>query len=130
MQSVVWLDREHAKVFDWINGVPELRKLDFSPKNHHTHRLQGDEKESRKFYHEIAQALESADAILILGPGMAKYHFRNHLAEHHPMLLKKVVGCEASDHMTEHQIAAYGANFFEERSAFENPAAIAGRATS
>lgn len=114
-ESAVWLDREHAKILMFGAGKdkPEIRKLTAHLPVHHTHRLEGDEKESQKFYHEVAQALVDADLILIMGPGVAKHHLRSHLIEHHPNLSRRVVGVETADHPTEGQLAAYVAKYFD-----------------
>lgn len=125
MQTVVWLDRESAKIFDWINGVPMHRKIDFAPNPHHHSRpMEDEENRSRKFFRDLAHALQESSRILIVGPGLAKHHFRNHLVEHHPMLLKRVVGCETVDHPTDHQITAFGGDFFEALNTSENPARL------
>lgn len=114
-ESAVWLDREHAKILMFGPGKekPEVRKVTAHLLVHHTHRLEGDEKESRKFYHEVAQALVDADLILIMGPGLAKHHLRTHLIEHHPNLSRRVVGVESVDHPTEGQLTAYAARYFD-----------------
>lgn len=114
METAVWLDREHAKIFAFSAGEskPEIRKVKAHVPNHHTHRLEGDEKESGKFYHEVAQQLVDADMILVMGPGVAKHHFRTHLMEHHPNLSRRVVGVETVDHPTEPQLAACASRYF------------------
>lgn len=110
---VIWLDHEHAKLFHFSEEHMERETVRATRVDHHTHRLDGDEKNHPVMYDEIAAKLEQASRILILGPGLAKTHFQNRLLEKHPAIAKKVVGCETSDHPTDHQIAAYAMKYFQ-----------------
>lgn len=96
---VIWVDREHAKLFQF-SGEKMERKL-----------LQSSHQE-RAFFSEAATHLKDASRVLILGPGVAKHHFQNYLLEHEPLLAKKVVGCETVDEPTDPQIAAFARKLF------------------
>ena len=111
---VVWIDRQHAKLFHFSNEKMERKNLSSSHPEHHTHRedRMDDDQHERKFFGEVARELAAAAQILILGPGVAKHHFQNHLAEHVPALAKKVAGCETVDHPSDAQIAALARRFF------------------
>ncbi len=88
-QVTIWLDRNVAKVFRFTNN--QLR-------------ASNTRKEGNALFHELAQDAAEADVLLILGPGVAKHHFFNHLAEHHPVVAKKIVGCEFTESGTDGQI--------------------------
>lgn len=114
---VVWLDHENAKLFKMQMGSIDPTHIRKHATKHHTahesqtsHNNPADE----TFYHGIARSLEKADEILIVGPGLAKDHFRTHLEKHHHAnVLKKVVGCETVNHPTDAQIVAHARNFFK-----------------
>jgi len=112
---VIWIDREHAKLFQFSNDKMERKALHAKHPDHHTHVIgQLDLAQWEKtFFTEVANHLESSSQILILGPGIAKHHFQTYLMEHHPLLSKKVVGCEAVDHPTDGQIASLARRFFK-----------------
>ncbi len=83
--------------------------------DHHTHRLDqlDHAQKERALFDDVAKELTNAAQILILGPGVAKYHFQTHLIEQYPALAKKVVGCETVDHPTDPQIAEFAQKFFK-----------------
>ena len=111
---VIWIDREHAKIFQFDAEQASQKNLSVKHTEHHTHRQDNFDHmryESRLFADSAAQ-LKSAEKLLILGPGVAKHHFQNYLAEHFPLLSKKVVACESSDHPTDPQLFAYAKKYF------------------
>jgi stalled ribosome rescue protein Dom34 len=81
--------------------------------DHHTHQFDSIDHKNQEwhFFQEVATNLADADRLLILGPGVAKHHFRSYLVEHLPALAKKLVGCETVDHPTDNQIAAFAQKF-------------------
>jgi stalled ribosome rescue protein Dom34 len=103
----IWIDRNHAKIFQFSEEKMERQNLSARHTDHHTHRP--DEldytQRDRKFFGELAQHLGTASQLLILGPGMAKHHFQNYLREHAPLVARNVIGCETVDHPTDPQIA-------------------------
>ncbi|MCM0606276.1 MAG: hypothetical protein KA715_09310 [Xanthomonadaceae bacterium] len=113
--SVVWLDFENAKLFHFSDDQMKRETLHASMVEHHTHRLNADEKDNWNFYEKIALSIESAKRVLILGPGIAKTHFENYMKGKHPLTAKKVVGCESSDHPTDQQIAAFAMKYFNKQ---------------
>ena len=105
---IVWIDRAGAKVIQFSREKMERKTLKSHSHDHHTHELdsQDMERKEKKLFQEVVESLSPASQILILGPGVVKHHFQNFLNEHHPLLSKKVVGCETVDHPTDPQIAA------------------------
>jgi hypothetical protein len=120
---VVWVDREDAKIFrcgpggeiqsesllgdgsQFPTSVRPPSKPGASPAS------TGMGPGEAHHYSGIAGQLKIAAKILILGPGVAKHHFQNFLAEHFPILSKKVVGCETVDQPNEEKIAAISRRF-------------------
>lgn len=111
----IWIDREHAKIFELSREKMERKTIQASQINHHSHREDSfDHKRlEHKLFNEIVTHIKGGENILIMGPGVAKHHFQNHLIEHFPSLAKKVVGCESVDHPTDAQMAAMAQKFFQ-----------------
>ena len=68
-----------------------------------------------KFYESVIAYLREADAILIFGPGEAKGELEKRIA--HEKVRAQIVGIEATDKMTQRQIASKVRNYFKEMSA-------------
>lgn len=117
--AVIWIDREHAQVYLLSKDKMERRKFEHHHKDNHRHIRDSEEKnrEEQGLFQDVGNALEGMDQILILGPGVAKHHFRNYLMEQKPMVAKKVAGVETVDHPTDGQIAAMARKFYEKVSA-------------
>jgi stalled ribosome rescue protein Dom34 len=117
---VLWIDKENAKIFKLNNkGVDkkEMKHHDVPPfgAHHDNHKHNAEE----KFYHEVATAIGHVDELLIMGPGVAKTHFKNHLEKHnHKELLNKVVGVEALELMTDNQVLEASRKFFKKSHLF------------
>ncbi len=113
--AVIWIDREHAKLFYFSEtGFQKKEKFHASRKDHHTHARDGYDlqREENFLFREAAQALENVEKILIVGPGISKHHFRNYLREQSPMVFRKVLAVENCDHPTDAQIAALARTFY------------------
>lgn len=114
--AVVWLDREQAKVFKFSEqGFLGEKKFKAHHIDHHTHARDAfdHERAESPFFRDLGQELEGVQKLLIIGPGMAKYHFRSYLMEQKPLVARKVERVESSDHPTEAQIAALAKDFFD-----------------
>jgi len=111
----VWIDRSHAKLFEFSNEKMERRAIQGRHTDHHTHAQDSLDHKHQEwaFFKEVADQMSNADHVLVLGPGVAKHHFCNYLVEHVPALARKLVGCETVDHPTDNQIAALAKKFFK-----------------
>jgi hypothetical protein len=95
----IWLDSSEARIFRFAKGEAGWEKLEHGGN-------EGDLSLSRlargsagrEIFDRIARSLPPEGAIVLLGPGITKYHFRNHLDEHFPMAARRVVGCETLDY--------------------------------
>jgi stalled ribosome rescue protein Dom34 len=111
--TVVWLDLEKAKLFHLSEERMLRENVRATRVEHHTHRLENDELDCVPMYDEVAKRLKDSTGILVLGPGLARKHFVSRLETAHPEIAKRVVGCEASDHPSDQQIAAYALRYFQ-----------------
>jgi stalled ribosome rescue protein Dom34 len=69
---VLWIDHDHAKIFNFKNETPETSHLkNHHHLNHHNTRHQENEKheEQKKFYHEVHDKITGAKGLLLVGPG-------------------------------------------------------------
>ena len=124
MDYVIWLDSEKALMFALkTTGIQksEIHKKDI---DHHTYNKKDHHGDSNleHFFRDLAVRLKDAEQILILGPGLAKDHFKTHLETHHTNgLAKKIIGIETSDHPTDKQIIATAGKFFRHYDLFNHP---------
>ncbi len=117
---VCWLDSEEAKIFEFttegINKVDlkikEEEKTANKSGDHHHH-------DSAAFYHRVADTMKSCTEALVVGPGMAKKHFKSYLENKNQSLSKRIVGFENMDHPTDKQIVAEARKFFKAHDLFQ-----------
>ena len=122
---VIWLDSEKAQIFALkISGIEKTR-IQKSGVDHHSRNKkdQHTDSDQEHFFRDLAVALMKVEGkLLILGPGLAKNHFKNYLESHHKGgLVNKIVGLENCDHPTDNQILAEARKFFKHYDLFNNP---------
>lgn len=112
---VVSIDLDHAKIFELHPGKVEERTLRRHEIRHHSgvEKEQNNHKNAEKFFGQVAERLANAHEILLVGPGAAKGHFKDHLEKHDRELSQKIVGVETIDHPTDNQIVALAKKFFK-----------------
>lgn len=120
--AVVWIDHAEAHVMHISPDDVESSVL--RPKNphHKLHHKRGMDKggavgsgrspEDQQFYHDVVQALQGAQEILIVGPADAKLHLIKHIHKHDPQVSDKVIGVESIDHPSDGQLVAYARKYF------------------
>ncbi len=116
---VVWLDSKNAHIFSLKKSGVEKSVLikkdrDFRPQNKHSTKV---DYNSEHYYRDLANKLKGADHLLLMGPGLAKRLFQEHLVAHQAKTLaKKVIGLEDFEslkHKTEKQLLARASKFFK-----------------
>jgi stalled ribosome rescue protein Dom34 len=114
--AVTWIDHHEARIFHLHPDATDETTI-LAPQ-HHLHRplghgdVRGSAEDGRRFFKEVARALEGADALLIVGPSSAKLEFFRYLHEHDRHLETKVVGVESADHPTDGEIIARARSCF------------------
>jgi stalled ribosome rescue protein Dom34 len=110
-QAVTWIDHKEARIFHIHPDSTEETTV-LAPQ-HHLHKRplgpengKGNSEDARRFFKEVARAIEGADAVLIVGPSFAKLEFLRYLHEHDRNLEARVVGVESADHPTDGEIVA------------------------
>jgi len=116
----VWLDHDHAKILNFTPQELRHEKVDRSSHGHHTGNHEQEKKNQiQKFYHELLNHLQSANQILVMGPGQAKTEFVKHMEDHHHKnLLAKVIGVEAIDYVTDGEIEKKAREIFTKHNLF------------
>lgn len=113
---VVWLDSKEAKIFELKpNGIEKshLGKKDIDHHRRHKNDIYVDNN-FEHFFHDLAGKLKMADQLLLLGPGLAKNHFKSYIESHAPnTLAKKIIGLENLENVSENQILEAAHKFFK-----------------
>ena len=113
----VWLDHHQAHFFRIDAGSFSLSTLPAA--HHHVHRHSdrnaaepNHPDDMKRFFHDVASAVASADEVLVVGPSTAKLQFVRYLHTNAPEIEARVVGVETSDHPTDTQFAALARRYF------------------
>jgi stalled ribosome rescue protein Dom34 len=121
---VVWLDSEKAHIFNLKTTGVVKTHLEKKTVDHHTSNKKDNHTDSNleHFFRDLAVSLKDAEKLLIMGPGLAKNHFKTHLETHHTdHLAKKIIGLENSDHPTDNQILQIAGKFYTTYNLFNTP---------
>ena len=119
---VVWIEMDRARVFRMQQGEKHPVIMHRREIKHHTSRDPENHKNSEKFFHDVASELADAAEILLVGPGLAKQHFGEHLKRHHhATLAKAVVGLETSHHLSDEKLLELSRRFFRKLDLFTSP---------
>ena len=115
----IWIDHKEARIFhirpDKIDEATVTAPLQ---NIHHKHpRGQESVKEhpddAKRFFDEVARALEGTEEILVVGPSTAKLEFVRYLHKHDHALEPRIVGIETVDHPTDGQLVAHAKKYFK-----------------
>ena len=117
--AAVWLDHNEARIFHLTSSTFDEATIHSSGGHTQLHRKAGADgshraTEDQRYYHQVAEALVSADDVLVLGPATAKLELIKHAHRHDPKLETKIVGVETVDHPTDGQIVAYARRYFKD----------------
>jgi hypothetical protein len=82
MPVIVWIDRNHARLYRYDRIPPFEQILPIQVPGRHY------------FFERLTGLLEDADRVLIVGPGVSKYRLSAYIRETTPQIARKIVGCE------------------------------------
>lgn len=115
--AVVWIDHKEARIFHVHRGSSDETTV-LAPQ-HHIHRHPKGRGEPRthpddahRFFADVVKTLDGTDAILIVGPSLAKLELSQYMKDHAAVVAAKVVGIESADHPTGGQIIASARRYF------------------
>ncbi len=128
----IWIDKRTAKIVTIAGDNVELQTIDsnvdeFRPKGGSGTKMKGgpqdvvhdrkyterEKHQFKKFFGELVEQMESADALVIFGPAQTGEMLYKELSESYATLLKKVKGVEKADSMTDNQVKAWVSNYFK-----------------
>ena len=122
---VLWIEMDKAKVFKIKIDGPVLKTLRRRQIRHHLSNEPENNKNCEKFFHEIADSVKDANEILLMGPSLAKDHFKSFLTKHHHLgLADKVVGTLTLDIQSDPRLLAHSRDFFTKYDAFTTSASV------
>jgi stalled ribosome rescue protein Dom34 len=112
--TIVWIDSKTARVFELAGDEFRRHVYHRDEPDHHVnpHTSRAGHYEAL-FYHDVAGHLAGTDAVLVLGPGVAKDQFVHHVQQHHAELARSIVAVEPSDHPSDAQLVAYARKYFK-----------------
>jgi stalled ribosome rescue protein Dom34 len=114
---LVWIDHQKAKVFHLREGeVLPVIVHSTHPHQHLHHKANaGDSGHApldKAFLQRTIEALSGADAVLIVGPGLAKTELSVYIQNTAPELARKVSGVEPMDHSSDGELVASARSYF------------------
>lgn len=115
--AVVWIDHSEAHVMHVSPDDVEKSLIYPTQPHRKLHALAGKPGSGRApeeadYYHRVAEGLEGAQKILIVGPAQAKLQLVKYLQAHHPAMAGRVMGIETADHPSDAQVVAYARKYF------------------
>jgi stalled ribosome rescue protein Dom34 len=118
---VVWLDSEKASIF-----ALKPEGIESSHVKHSGEKANRDNKDADAgqvhFFKDIASQLKDAQSTLLVGPGLAKAHFKSYAEDHYAGTVgKSIIGSETSDHPSDKQVLAIAQPFFKTYEKFDQP---------
>jgi stalled ribosome rescue protein Dom34 len=114
---IVWIDHSKARVFGIGREDAEgqvIRTHAHQRQVHHkaNSRDSGHAPPDHEFFERVAQSVQDAGALLIVGPASAKTEFMTYLGEKHPPLAKRVSAVEPLDHPGDGELISLARRFF------------------
>lgn len=115
--SCVWIDHYEARIFDITTHDADKQVVVDSKARHHIHRKadhvgMGTEPMSPEFLKDVAEALGSSKAIMIVGPGRARTELAGYLNDRFPVLARRIWAIEPMDHPSDAELIAAARKYF------------------
>jgi stalled ribosome rescue protein Dom34 len=114
---IVWIDHREAHVIQFNPDDAETSVVHPKSKHenlHYKHGAVGPGRvpENHAYYQSVADAIQDAGEILIVGPSTAKLELFKHLHGHAPALAARVVSVETVDHPTDGELLKFARRHF------------------
>ena len=117
--AAVWIDHHEARVFHFNADKSDEITIHPDHPTRHIHCKKagtwvgGRAPEDEEFYHDVAEAIADATAVLITGPANAKLELMKHLSHEHPQLAARVAAVETVDHPSDGVLVAHARKYFK-----------------
>ena len=109
---VAWIDHAQAHIIHFNREHAENEVVKAHSTHQHGAKGSSHGAESAHYFDGIANALQDALEILIVGPGLEKLALMKHLIKHQHAVAEKVLSVETVDHPSDAQLLAYAKKYF------------------
>lgn len=115
---VVWIDHLQARIFHvGLSGTDQVVLKSHLSTQHIHHKANtigsGHVAEDQDFLKQIAEAVQGAEQILILGPSGEKTVLHKYLLNHAPHFSDRIIAVEPADHPSDSEIVAHAKHHFK-----------------
>jgi len=114
--AALWIDHHEAKVFHVGRESVDASVIQAPHSHVRRHPTATAERshpaDAKHYYHEVAQALQGAEEILVVGPSTAKLEFIKHVHKNDHALEPRIIGVETVDHPTDGELLKYVRAYF------------------
>ncbi len=115
--AAIWIDHHEAHVIHFNADESDADIIHSTHSPGHLHSKVGSPsgthvRDEPDFYRELAGAIETAQAILIVGPSSAKTEFVKYLHKHAPVTFERISGIETMDRVSDKQLVAEARRYF------------------
>ncbi|RYZ97936.1 MAG: hypothetical protein EOP11_21355 [Proteobacteria bacterium] len=121
-EYVVWLDSEKATIFSLkAEGIENSHVKTSSSEKPNRDNKDADAGQVH-FFKDIASQIKDAQSTLLVGPGLAKNHFKKYAEEHLAGTVgKSIIGMETSDHPSDKKVLEIAQPHFKTYEKFDAP---------
>ncbi|MBI1362266.1 MAG: translational machinery protein [Alphaproteobacteria bacterium] len=124
--AAIWIDHLEARVFFIGRNATEAFAIHpHDPTRHIHHKANsigsGHAKENQAYFHDVAQSVADASAVLIMGPANAKIELVKHIHHHDPKLMDRIVGIETVNHPTDGELVDHARRYFRASDRLPHP---------
>ena len=117
--AIVWIDHSEARVFHFGAEDADRELIRTHKHDLHLHHKansrgggSGHALLDKEFLGRVMKSLETAGAILIVGPANAKTELAAYIKEHEPLLAGRISAVEPLDHPSDGSLVALARKFF------------------
>lgn len=114
---IAWVDHTQAHIIHFNPEAAESEIIKTHSTHPHLHNKSGAQgsghaPENSHYFDAIATAVNDAQEILIVGPGLEKLSLVKHLIKHHHDVAEKIISVETIDHPSDGQLLNYARKYF------------------
>ena len=114
-QAIVWIDAQEARIMCEEDGIhhdstivaPDTRHISKPPNGN-----EGTTDDSNPFFQQVARALDTADEILIVGPGATKMEFVKYMHKDDHAIDPRILGVETVAQLDDAALAGFAKLYF------------------
>jgi stalled ribosome rescue protein Dom34 len=114
---IVWIDHSEARIFGVGTDDADRQIVRTHSHQRHLHHKanagdSGHAPVDNEFFGRVAQSIQTAGALLIVGPANAKTELVTYIGKHFPDLTKRISAVEPLDHPSDGELVALARKFF------------------